>query len=276
MPLPGGHLPGFRSNVNLKEPSEPALNDAEREHLHALVSEAIEAIAPNWPIRSFAYRNSLMGFEDLPFHDAVAQAKNVLGGEGYLSTAEYRACYAEGRISEKELLSALRSREPELASQDSIRVGERDLHPEEILLLHFVYGLDSLDPKLLQWQLTEENATHSIRPDIPQSIKDRLRSNAAESVYIHSLWSAALKALDVSEDGLTGNHRSSPATDKTGGSEHTGHEPQQKIRTIAEIVDTLSSSNLIQNINEHMIKWCAAFVDEGLSKGEYSMPSIDS
>jgi len=227
------------------------------------VSQAVEVIPPNWPLRTFAYRNPLIGFEHLPFDEAVSQAKQVLGGEGYLSTAEYRACYAEGRISEKELLSALRSREPELASQDSVRVGERSLHPEEILLVHFVYGIDPLDPKLLPWQLTEEDATHRIRPDVPQSIKDRLRSHAAgrdpEAVYIRSLWSGALKALDLSEDGSTGNHGHSPTTAKAGGSVHAEHGPtQQRIRTATEIIDDLTGSDLKREINEHMIKWCAA------------------
>ena len=244
--------------------SQPALNEAEREQLRSLVSGAAEAIAPNWPIRSFAYRNSLMGFEHLPFHDAVSNAKDLLGGEGYLSTAEYRACYTEGRISEKELLSALRSREPELASQDTVRAGKRSLHPEEILLCHFVYGIDPLDPKLLQWQLAEENAAHRIRPDVPQSIKDRLRVHTAgrdpEAGYIHSLWSGALKALELSENG------------SAGGTVHTEPEsPPQNIRTAAEIIDDLAGSGLIQNINEHMIKWCAAFLDEGLS--DWSMPA---
>ena len=260
----------------MEDVSQPALNEAAREELRALVSQAVEAIPPNWPLRTFAYRNPLIGFEHLPFDEAVSQAKHVLGGEGYLSTAEYRACYAEGRISEKELLSALRSREPELASQDTVRAGERSLHPEEILLFHFVYGIDPLDPKLLQWQLTEENATHRIRPDVPQPIKDRLRSRAAgrdpEAVYIRSLWSGALKALDLSEDGSAGNHGHSPTTAKAGGSARAEHGPaQQRIRTAAEIIDDLTGSDLKREINEHMIKWCAAFVDEGMA--DWSMPS---
>ena len=256
--------------------SRPALNEAEREELGALVSQAVEAIPPNWPLRTFAYRNPLVGFEHLPFEEAVSEAKKLMGGEGYLSTAEYRKCYAEGRISEKELLSALRSREPELASQDPVRAGERSLHHQAILLVHFLYGIDPLDPKLWQWQLAEEDATHRIRPDVPQPIKDRLRSHAAgrdsEAVYIRSLWSGALQALELSEDGSTGNHGHSPTTVKAGGSVHAEHGPTpQRIRTAAEIIDDLTGSDLKGVIDEHMIKWCAAFVDEGMA--DWSMPS---
>ena len=234
--------------TKLKDASQPTLNEAESEELRALVSQAVEVIPPNWPLRTFAYRNPLIGFEHLPFHEAVSQAKHVLGGEGYLSTAEYRACYAEGRISEKELLSALRSRVPELAAQDTVRAGERSLHPEEILLVHFVHGIDPLDPKLWSWQLSEEDATHRIRPDVPQAIKDRLRSHGpggdSEAVYVHALWSGALKALGLSEDGSTGNHGHSPTTAKAGGSAHAEHGPtQQRIRTAAETLDLIDGDD---------------------------------
>lgn len=256
--------------------SQSVQNQAQCEELRALVSRAVEVIPPNWPLRTFAYRNPLIGFEQLPFDEAVSQAKQVLGGEGYLSTAEYRKCYAEGRISEKELLSALRSRLPELASQDSISAGERSLNQEEVLLIHFVYGIDPLDPKLWQWQLTEEDATHRIRPDVPQSIKDRLRSQGAggdpEAGYVHSLWSAAfLKGFDLSQEGSGGRHGHSPATAKAGGSAQGEHgSTPQRLRTAAEVIDELTGSDLKREINEHLIKWCAAFVDEGMA--DWSMP----
>ena len=70
--------------TQLEDASQPALNEAEREELRALVSQAVEVIPPNWPLRTFAYRNPLIGFEHLPFDEAVSQAKKLLGGEGYL------------------------------------------------------------------------------------------------------------------------------------------------------------------------------------------------
>ena len=215
-----------------------------------------------------------MGFEHLPFHDAVSNAKELLGGEGYLSTAEYRACYAEGRISEKELLSALRSREPGLASHDIVRAVKRSLDAEEILLIHFVYGIDPLDPKLLQWKLAEEDATRLIRSDVPEPIKVRLREVGSdhEAVYIRSLGSGAFKALELPEDGPAGNDGHSPTTAVAGDAVHAKQEPTELgIRTAAEIIDTLTVSDLVREINEHLIKWCGAFLDEGMA--DWSMPS---
>ena len=275
-PLGTGQFSGRHGiGVQVEDVAPVALSEAEREEIRTLIAEAVEAIPPNWPLRTFAYRNPLVGFEHLPFEEAVSEGKRLMGGEGYLSTAEYRKFYAEGRISEKELLSALRLRQPELMSQDSVRAGERSLRPEEILLLHFVYGIDSLDPKLWQWQLTEEDATHCIRPDVPRTIKDRLKSHAAggesEAGYIHSLWSGSLKALGLSGDGQTGRHGYSSPTAKAGGTAHADHGPtQQHIRTAAEIIDELTGSDLKRQVNEHLIKWCAAFADEGMA--DWPMP----
>ncbi len=255
-------------------PSE--LSEAEREELRTLIAQAVEAIPPNWPLRTFAYRNPLVGFEHLPFEEAISQAKHVLGGEGYLSIAEYRKFYAEGRISEKELLNVLRLRQPELMSQDAIRAGEKSIRPEEVLLIHCVYGIDPLDPKLLQWQLAEEDASHRTRPDVPRAIKERLKSHAAgvdpEAAYIHSLWSGALKVYGLSEHGSNGHHGPAPTPASGGGSGHV--EPtsmEQPIRLVAEIIDDLTGSDLKRQVNEHLIKWCAAFADEGMA--DWSMPS---
>ena len=291
--------------VRAQGEDQPPLTEAERQQVRTLVSHAAEAIPLNWPIRTFTSRNPLMGFEHLHFDDAVSKAKELLGGEGYLSTAEYRAHYAEGRISRSELLDALRAREPWLASLDGIRMSDRSIHPEEIIFLHLVHGLDPLDPKLLPWRLSQEDATHRIRPDVPASLRQRLRARAAErarvapeqvgreetiavsesfeqinrrigrdpeAFFIRSLWSAALKALDLPEDGSAGSHGAAPPTAEVRASAPSESGPRPAgLRTVAERVDGLTASHVVQDVNEQMIKWCAAFADEGLA--DWSMPS---
>ena len=70
--------PKLSQHNRLEHASQPALNEAEREELRALVSQAVEAIPPNWPLRTFAYRNPLIGFEHLPFEEAISEAKKVI------------------------------------------------------------------------------------------------------------------------------------------------------------------------------------------------------
>ena len=61
-----------------------ALSESERQRLRTLVTLAAEAIPLNWPMRTFISRNPLMGFEHLPFDQAVSQAKELFGAHELL------------------------------------------------------------------------------------------------------------------------------------------------------------------------------------------------
>jgi len=41
-------------DIQLEDASKSALNEAEREELRAMVSRAVGAIPPDWPLRTFA------------------------------------------------------------------------------------------------------------------------------------------------------------------------------------------------------------------------------
>jgi uncharacterized protein YbcC (UPF0753/DUF2309 family) len=66
------------------------------------IEESIEAAATTvgsvWPLHSFVTANPLAGFEDEPFHEAVAAAERTLGGDGYPSADVFRRALDAGRI----------------------------------------------------------------------------------------------------------------------------------------------------------------------------------
>ena len=62
------------------------------------IDAAAESVGAAWPLHSFVTANPLAGFEDRPFHEAVADAERLLGGDGYPSAATFRRAWAEGRI----------------------------------------------------------------------------------------------------------------------------------------------------------------------------------
>ena len=106
--------------------STESLTEAQRQRLRAEVTLAAEAIPLNWPMRTFISRSPLMGLEHLPFEQAVAQARELFGGEGYLSLSEYRSAHAAGRITDDDLLEALRAFEPSLGSLAPVRVNHHN------------------------------------------------------------------------------------------------------------------------------------------------------
>ncbi len=96
------------------------------------IEAAADAVAPAWPLHSFVTANPLAGFEDQPFHEAVAAGERVLGGDGYPSAETFRRAWQEDRIDPERLRAELRASgydaDPEttLESMDSEGDGQDD------------------------------------------------------------------------------------------------------------------------------------------------------
>ncbi len=83
-----------QSQTHLESESQSAqqLTTKSREHSQSSqlgdyiddsIDRAAERIGAVWPIHSFVTANPLSGFEDHPFHEAVAEAERLFGGRGY-------------------------------------------------------------------------------------------------------------------------------------------------------------------------------------------------
>ncbi|AFO55487.1 DUF2309 domain-containing protein [Natrinema sp. J7-2] len=94
------------------------------------IDRAAERIGSVWPLHSFVTANPLSGFEDEPFHRAVAEAEELFGGRGYPHPSVFRRAWESGRIDADTLRAELAAhgidREPEtlleeLAEADAAR-----------------------------------------------------------------------------------------------------------------------------------------------------------
>jgi uncharacterized protein YbcC (UPF0753/DUF2309 family) len=70
--------------------TEPAIEES--------IETAVESVGSVWPLHSFVTANPLAGFEDQPFHEAVTDAKQTLGGDGYPSADVFRRAWESGQI----------------------------------------------------------------------------------------------------------------------------------------------------------------------------------
>ncbi|QCC51943.1 DUF2309 domain-containing protein [Halapricum salinum] len=75
--------------------------------IESSIDEAADAVGSVWPLHSFVTANPLAGFEDRPFHEAVADAERLLGGEGYPSPEVFRRAFESGQIDPEILRSEL-------------------------------------------------------------------------------------------------------------------------------------------------------------------------
>jgi uncharacterized protein YbcC (UPF0753/DUF2309 family) len=106
-------------------------------------SEAILAgrfLAPVWPIERFIAINPLGGLEHLPFGAALRRAGELLGARGTMPESWFRDKHAEGRITDRDLLGALRRGGFLGADPRQVRLGERTLGAAELLLLDLHLG----------------------------------------------------------------------------------------------------------------------------------------
>ncbi|QLH78745.1 DUF2309 domain-containing protein [Halosimplex rubrum] len=79
----------------------------ERDTLEDSIDRAAETVGSVWPLHSFVTANPLAGFEDRPFHRAVADAEELFGGRGYPHPSVFRRAWERGRIDPDALREAL-------------------------------------------------------------------------------------------------------------------------------------------------------------------------
>ncbi|MFB6119573.1 MAG: DUF2309 domain-containing protein [Halobacteriaceae archaeon] len=71
------------------------------------IDDAAERIGSVWPLHSFVTANPLSGFEDRPFHEAVAEAEQLFGGRGYPHPSVFRQAWERGQIDDEILHAEL-------------------------------------------------------------------------------------------------------------------------------------------------------------------------
>ena len=127
---------------------------------------------------------------------------------------------------------------------------------------------------------------HRFRQDLPEESKKRIIERTIkeceqcrdypEEAYLTNLWKSTLSALGLSDPVSGGHtyvaphHADAHALDE--GQNLEIELPTQ--RTISDWVEELTGVPIVEQVNNQMIKWSAAFVDEGLAGWE--MPSRQS
>jgi uncharacterized protein len=248
------------------------ISPEDRDQVRQIVLNASEPIAPFWPMRTMVAQNPIQGLEYLPFDEAVRKGKDLLGGNGYLANEEYRQFYRNGRITNEGFKRAFSRVGPRLDEQVSIEIGSRKVIPEDVWQLHVLFGFEELPLSLLEWELSGGGAIKQFRQDLyeesrKQIIKQTIKEyeqyrEYPEEAYLTDLWNSVLATFE-SSDFQTSSQISEDSHSQTSAS--ISLPPQ---RTISDWVDDLTERGLVEQINNQLIKWVTAFLDEGLAGWE--------
>ena len=248
------------------------LSPEDRDQVRQIVLNASEPIAPFWPMRTMVAQNPIHGLEYLPFDQAVRKGKDLLGGNGYLANREYRKFYRNGRITKDSFERAFARVGPRPDGQVPIEVGSRKVTPKDVWQSHVLFGFEELPPSLLEWELNGGGATKQFRQDlseesrkkiIEQTIKesDPGRENPEEA-HLTNLWQRVLATF-----GLSDIHASSTILEYSHSQTFTPIS-LPPLRTISDWIDDLTEGGVVDQINDQLIKWVTAFLDEGLAGWE--------
>ncbi|MBI4346569.1 MAG: DUF2309 domain-containing protein [Elusimicrobia bacterium] len=156
-----------------------------RARLRAVVEESAELLPAQGPIGIFIHHNPLHAFESLDFDSAAIWASRRLSSEPYLPEAEYRDCFHDGRLTERDLRwSLLQS-----LGHDGDRRVAAGVTRLELRLLIARYGIPEASGPSLSWLLKETDVLRGWREDLPAEARGNLREGGARK-----LWDACLLA----------------------------------------------------------------------------------
>jgi uncharacterized protein YbcC (UPF0753/DUF2309 family) len=150
--------------------SEMSELDPDLHDLTRAIEQAGHLLPAQGPITVFIHHNTLHAFEDLPFNEAVKRGGHIFGCQPYLSEDRYRHELSRGRIRFTELQEALEQDLGDRASEQiPCFVSRLDLR-----LAMLQYPLRVGPTEELVWYMAEANAMHKAREEISAADRARL------------------------------------------------------------------------------------------------------
>ncbi len=246
-----------------------SLSPEDLDQVRQLILDASEPIAPFWPMRTMVAQNPIHGLEYLSFDQAVRKGKTLLGGNGYLTNDEYREFYRNGRITQENFERAFSRVGPHFDETVFIEVGDRKISAKDVWQIHLLFGIEELPFSLLDWEFNGGGATKQFRRDLSEDSRKSIIEKTIqeceqhleypEETYLSSLWEGVCVALGLTDsNGLSHTHQDSDSQTPLPIS-------LPSLRTLSDWIDDLTDGEVVEQINNILIKWVTAFVDEGLA-----------
>jgi len=198
--------------------------ETRRMELRGIVHLAGEVIAQYWPMRTFVHHNPLHSLEYLPFEKTVRRGEQFLGGNGYLPSHQYRVYLKSGRIQFQDLDNALKP----IVQDKHVVIGSCRVTHAQVLRACLAEGLceplvEPLDAEL---------------QDPSQELIDKLAAKLTGVLRTRELRERISKIVEGDQAALG------------------------RWITLSHWCDDTFGTQVVRQINDQLIKWCEAFLDE--------------
>jgi uncharacterized protein YbcC (UPF0753/DUF2309 family) len=255
--------------------------------LDEVIERAAHLLPAQGPITVFIHHNTLHGFEDIPFHEAVKRGATMFGCQPYLTEDRYREELRSGRIRFDKLKRVLGQDLGDTATEEIPLFGTR----LDLRLAMLQYPLRTGPTPELIWFVAEVNALRRVRTEASFAVRARLIAETRRWV-VRDLRS-------VREQGsigtnVTGGKALIELLDRLGGSrmeawteeDWEGFTLQALWRVCSDGVRDLppfttpppavvrprdllfeaTGEDTDQLVHSLLIPFCAAFLDQGLAR----------
>ena len=155
------------------------------------------------PIRDFVHHNTLHGFENLKFPDALKSANEITGAYGYWSKEKFRETYKQGRINNDDIQHALQNNAALKAEKQIFQIGDRTFCRGDIYRVALLYPIKNISPSQLRWHRDEAHALKKFQTDVAETARKNLLQLAnayglnSEAAALHALWASCIEILKL-------------------------------------------------------------------------------
>ena len=213
--------------------SSKQVNDLE--HLQHVVTHAAHYLPDQGPIGVFIHHNTLHAFQHLPFEEAVQEAARKFETEPFLTETAYRKQLSVGRIRREDL-------DVVLAREADEEILPRSLRRRELRRLMLDPGLRSITPDNIEWLMDENSLLDRLRSDLDTATRQAALNSNDENTAVRALFAACYHRMQK------------PA------SVESSRPARPRDALLA-----LCGTDTDEILNAWLIRFCAAFLDQGLS-----------
>jgi len=222
------------------------------------------------PIHDFVHHNTLHGFQHLPFEQALSEFTQLTGISCYLSSAQFREFYAQGRIGDENIDAALAQQFADVLDTEICKVHGKTITQQMLYRLALLHDLSALTPAQFDWQVRE------------LGVLDR-PAGAGETA--RELWDAllaklGLQMLDLHPEDLLDLSAEQiqqwlPDTADAGAEQHLRQYSEENVAklfsrvgdslTVRGLLLALTGKDILDTVRPQLIRLCASLLDEGLA-----------
>jgi len=144
------------------------------EMLHKTIKSFEHFLPAQAPIKDFVHHNTLHGFQHLKFEQALINANNINGANGFIDESRFREFYQQGRITEKDIDLVL-SENDELDVNKVIYSSQGvQITVANIVKKLLTHSFDPISVSQLNWQSEEIDALCSFDNKVSDINKKQL------------------------------------------------------------------------------------------------------